>query len=223
MNQKINYNFQNPKLLEEALTHRSFSSKSSNERMEFLGDAILELVITEYIYKHYTGLQEGELAKIRADVVCSASLAKVADTLNLSQYLILGNSEKPSEAGAKPSILADAVEAVIAAVYLDGGLSAVEPLILSWLQDAIEDAAKSPGEADYKTRLQELAVKKLDEVPEYEIFSKGPDHSKFFYASVTVSNNKLGEGTGRTKKEAAQKAAMQAYELLKNEKQGANK
>ncbi len=214
----INYEFLNPQLLEKALTHRSFSSTSSNERMEFLGDAVLDLVITEYVYANYPHLQEGELAKMRAEVVCAESLARVAEKLELSKEMILGKSEQFKDENAKSSILADAVEAVIAAVYLDGGLSVIQPMILEWLKDEIDKAAQSPGMKDYKTRLQELVAKEFEQVPEYEISSEGPDHSKNFYASVKVSSKNLGTGVGSTKKEATQRAAKQAYELLEYER-----
>ncbi len=216
MNEKISYKFNNPELYEQALTHKSFSLENNNERMEFLGDAVLDLVVTEYIFINYRELQEGELAKMRADVVCSSSLAEVADFLDLSSHLLLGKGEKSNFSEIRPSILGNATEALIAAIYLDGGLSAVKPLILDWFGETIKQASKSPGMSDYKSRLQELVAKKFESPPQYEITSKGPDHNKFYYARVKIEEQDFGEGEGYTKKEATQRAAQKAYEALKS-------
>ena len=206
---KINYKFSDPKLFKLALTHKSFSNSENNERLEFLGDAILDLVVTDFIYSSYPDLPEGELAKLRADIVCSPSLVKVADKMGLATVIDLGKGENP-----KSSILANALEALIAAIYLDGGYEIINDLILEWFDEQIYEAAESPGMGNYKSRLQELSAKLFDEAPEYKIVSDGPDHDKFFYARVEIVGKEWGKGIGHTKKEATQIAAKEAFSVL---------
>jgi ribonuclease III len=187
----------------------------SNERLEFLGDAVLGLVVTDHIFRTYPDLPEGELAKVRATVVSAAALAEVAVELELGEALLLGKGEDASGGREKPSILADATEAVIGAVYLDGGWSAASDLVLGLLGDRIAAAAAGPGGQDYKTRLQELAARELETIPSYAVADEGPDHAKRFYATVVVAGHEYGAGEGRSKKQAEQAAARVAWEALR--------
>jgi len=216
---RLSHSFQDAELLTKALSHRSWVAESpgslSNERLEFLGDAVLGLVVTDHIFRTYPDLPEGELAKVRASVVSAAALAEVAVELGLGETLRLGKGEDASGGREKPSILADATEAVIGAVYLDGGWEAASDLILGLLGDRIADAAAGPGGQDYKTRLQELAARKYEVLPEYEVVDDGPDHAKRFFAAVTVGDQRFGGGEGRSKKQAEQAAARLAWEALK--------
>lgn len=188
---------------------------ASNERLEFLGDAVLGLVVTDHIFRAYPDLPEGELAKVRAAVVSAAALAEVALELGLGPELRLGKGEDASGGREKPSILADATEAVIGAVYLDGGWDAASELILGLLGDRIADAAAGPGGQDYKTRLQELAARVYETLPEYDVLDEGPDHAKRFFAAVRVGDQRFGGGEGRSKKQAEQAAARLAWESLR--------
>ncbi len=219
-NLNLNYKFVDKKLYKLALTHKSHSSFENNERLEFLGDAVLDMVVTDFIYKNYPDLSEGELAKLRADTVCSASLTKVATMLGVESELCLGKGED-----AKPSILANTMEAIIAAIYLDGGYEVVKGMIIDWFNSQIDEAAKNPGMSDYKSRLQELSVKVLGGAPIYEVASNGPDHSKWFMATVEIDKKQWGKGEGHTKKEATQLAAMEAFNALEehNRKVATNK
>jgi ribonuclease-3 len=207
--------------LATALAHRSWCAENpgheSNERLEFLGDAVLGLVVTDHIYRMYPALPEGELAKVRASVVSAAALAEVAAELELGDALLLGKGEAASGGREKPSILADALEAVIGAVYLAGGWAAVERLVLDLLGDRISEASEGPGGQDYKTRLQELVARHFTELPRYGIRDEGPDHAKRFFAEVRVAGQVRGEGEGRSKKQAEAAAARSAWEALRNE------
>jgi ribonuclease-3 len=202
------------------MAHRSWVAESadatSNERLEFLGDAVLGLVVTDHIYRAYPALPEGELAKVRASVVSAAALAEVAEELALGDSVLLGKGEDLSGGREKPSILADALEAVIGAVYLDGGWNAASGLVFDLLGSRITDAASGPGGQDYKTRLQELAVRVADGVPVYVVRDEGPDHAKRFHASVRVGDREYHGGEGRSKKQAEQAAARLAWEALRD-------
>jgi ribonuclease-3 len=214
----IGHRFTQPAHLAQALVHRSYCAEhpgeESNERMEFLGDAILGLSVTVHVYDEYPDLPEGELAKLRASVVNAEVLAEVALEIDLGPALRLGKGEDASGGRSKPSILADAVEAVIAAVYLDGGWDAADRLVLDLVGDRIRDGASGPGDDDYKTRLQELAAQQFDQLPRYQIRAEGPDHSKRFFAAVTIAGETRGEGEGRSKKHAEQAAARDAWHAL---------
>jgi ribonuclease-3 len=204
--------------LQQALTHRSWCAEvvgeTSNERLEFLGDAVLQMVVTDHIYRSYPGLPEGELAKVRASVVNAASLAQVAASLTLGEALRLGKGEDASGGRQKPSILADALEAVIGAMYLDQGMEAADELVMRLLGPAITEAAAGPGGRDYKTRLQELSAQRFAEVPCYSVTAEGPDHAKRFFARVRIAGREWGEGDGRSKKQAEQEAAKAAWMVL---------
>jgi ribonuclease-3 len=187
----------------------------SNERLEFLGDAVLGLVVTDHVYETYPDLPEGELAKVRASVVSAAALAEVAAELGLGEALALGKGEDASGGREKPSILADATEAVIGAVYLDGGWVVAQSFVLGLLDDRIADAAAGPGGHDYKTRLQELAARAYESVPVYQVVDEGPDHAKRFFAAVQVGDHRFDGGEGRSKKQAEQAVARLAWEALR--------
>jgi ribonuclease-3 len=204
--------------LDAALVHRSYCAEHpdavSNERLEFLGDAVLGLAVTDHVYATYPDLPEGELAKLRASVVNAEVLAEIAVSVGIGPALALGKGEDASGGRAKPSILADAMEAVIAAVYLDGGWEAARALVLRLLGERIEEGAEGPGGRDYKTRLQEYATRQFEQLPRYQVKAEGPDHSKHFFATVTIRGTQYGEGQGRSKKQAEQAAARVAWSAL---------
>ncbi len=216
--QRLGRQFSDISLLGRALAHRSWCAEvvgeESNERLEFLGDAVLGLVITDHIYRTYPNLPEGELAKVRAAVVNSVLLAEVAAGLDIGAWLLLGKGEDASGGREKPSILADAMEAVIGAVYLDGGWAAAAELVLALLSTHVAEAAVGPGGSDYKTRLQELVARTFDQLPRYLVEDEGPDHAKRFYATVLIGGVPRGRGEGRSKKQAEQAAARTAWDVL---------
>jgi ribonuclease-3 len=216
---RLGLDFGDPELLDRAVAHRSWCAETpgqpSNERLEFLGDAVLGLVVTDHIFRTYPDLPEGELAKVRASVVSAAALADVAADLDLGEALLLGKGEDASGGREKPSILADALEAVIGAVYLDAGWGGAAEVVLGLLGDRIAEAAAGPGGQDYKTRLQELSARRLQDVPTYLVVDDGPDHAKRFFATVVVGGSPRGKGEGRSKKQAEQAAARCAWEGLR--------
>jgi ribonuclease-3 len=201
-----------------ALTHRSWCAENpgeaSNERLEFLGDAVLGLVVTDHIFTAHPAMPEGSMAKLRAAVVSEPTLAEVAGGLGVGEALRLGKGEDASGGRTKASILADAMEAVIGAVYVDGGIEPARRLVLGLLAERIEVEASGPGGADHKTQLQELAARRFDVAPTYELTDEGPDHDKRFYATVSVGDEELGRGEGRSKKSAEQAAAGAALRRL---------
>lgn len=215
---RLSYPFADTSLLERALTHRSWcaevSGSESNERLEFLGDAVLGLIVTAHIYTTYPELPEGEMAKVRAGVVSAAALAGAAEDLRLGSALRLGRGEDCSGGRAKASILADALEAVIGAVYIDGGWDAAAALVARCLSQRIVDAASGPGGDDYKTRLQELAARRFETLPHYEVTDGGPDHAKHFRATVRLGEDLSGTGEGSSKKQAEQAAARMVWLAL---------
>lgn len=214
---RLGYRFAEPQLLKLALTHRSVSSedpgRNDNERLEFLGDAVLQLVVTDLLYESYPQLAEGQMAKVRAAVVSRSTLAEVALALDLGEEIELAPSEDATGGREKESILADTVEAIIGAVYLDRGLEHVRDLIVSLWSDRVADRAKEPGVMDYKTRLQELAAQD-GRRPAYQVVGSGPDHDRRFTAVVSIDGAERGSGVGRSKKEAEQAAARVAIEDL---------
>ena len=216
--ERLGYTFDDEALLARSLAHRSWCAETagadSNERLEFLGDAVLGLVVTTHLFRTDPDLPEGELAKVRASVVNSAALAEVASELGLGEAVLLGKGEDQSGGREKPSILADAMEAVLGAVYLDGGWDAAEALVMALLGERIEEAAEGPGGQDYKTRLQELSARHFDTLPRYEVLDDGPDHAKVFFATVHLGGEQRGTGEGRSKKQAEQAAAREAWEAL---------
>ena len=215
--EKIGYTFQNKELLKNALTHTSYAYESdveSNERLEYLGDSILEFVSSEFLYKNYQNLTEGEMTKVRATTVCENNLFEIAKRHDFSDFLFLGKSEKANH-NIKKAILADSVEAVIAAIYLDSGLEAAKKFILANIQDTIESASHHVGDKDYKTVFQEKLQIHGDVKIVYTIIKEeGPDHDKMFTAKVEVDGTELARGTGKSKKLAEMEAARIALENL---------
>ena len=203
----ISYIFKDKELLKQALTHTSYAYErnvESNEKLEFLGDSILEFISSEYLYMNFPKLKEGEMTKVRATVVCEKSLYKIAKKHDFGRFLYLGKSELASGGNDRPAILADSVEAVIAAMYMDGGLEPAKRFIIENLAEEIETASKNVGLKDYKTVLQEKLQIHGDVKIEYTILSeKGPDHDKTFEAQVSCNNKKLATGIGKTKKQAS--------------------
>ncbi len=219
------YDFDDPELLVLASTHRSYCAEhddtESNERLEFLGDAVLGLAVTDYIHATYPDLPEGQLAKLRASVVNTATLAEVGMRLNLGSQLRLGKGEDQSGGREKESILADALEAVIGAVYVDGGWEEAREVVLDVLHNEISSGAERPGRQDYKTRLQELAAQLGLGPPSYEIEGSGPDHDKRFSAIAMIDGIARGEGSGTSKKRAEQAAARAAWHGLDGDHESA--
>ena len=215
---RLDHEFADPMLLERALAHRSWCAENggvpSNERLEFLGDAVLGLCVTDHIYRTYPEFSEGELAKVRAAIVNATVLAETAVHYGVGPTLLLGNGEDQSGGREKPSILSDTFEALIGAIYLDGGWDAARRFIISALRDRVAEAATNPGTQDYKTRLQELAARHFAAVPRYEVDDSGPDHRKSFEARVIIDDVERGSGTGRSKKQAEQEAARDAWFML---------
>ena len=216
LERKIEYTFTNKELLKKALTHTSYAYEhnvESNEKLEYLGDSILEFISSVYLFQNYAHLKEGEMTKVRATVVCEKSLYKVANLHNFSDFLYLGKSEKMTGGNKRPAILADSVEAVIAAIYLDGGMEPAKKFIIDNLKDEIELATKHVGEKDYKTVLQEELQKNGEVKIEYQIINEsGPDHNKTFEAQVSLNGKVLAQGKGKSKKEAEMQAAKKAIE-----------
>lgn len=215
----IGYRFRNIMLLQNALAHSSYANErwhdslKSNERLEFLGDSVLGMVTAEYLYRNFPDRPEGELTRMRADMVCESSLAAVAERIELGRYIMLGHGEEQGGGRSRTSILADAVEAMIAAVYLDGGMESAKQLIHRFvLCDVPETKLHN---ADYKTELQELVQKKKDQVLSYGLVSQsGPDHNKQFVAQVSLNGKVVGQGVGSSKKRAEQAAAQAAIHTL---------
>jgi ribonuclease-3 len=222
---RIDYRFRDRSFLERALSHRSWCAENggheSNERLEFLGDSVLGLVVTDDVFRRFPQLPEGQLSEVRAGVVNARALADVAVEMQLGDYLLLGKGEAGGGGRTKQSILADALEALIAAVYLDGGLDAAARLVLARFGDRICEAAAGPGGRDYKTRLQEIAAQRSLGRPRYLVRDEGPDHAKRFFATVMLEGEESGTGEGNSKKEAEQAAAWIAWSDLQEGGQGA--
>lgn len=224
LEEKIGYCFKNKELISQALTHSSYANEKklpagSNERLEFLGDSVLSIVVSEYLYKHLSEIAEGELTKLRASLVCEKSLYVFAQQINLGDFLMLGKGEENTGGRERPSILADAFEAVIAAIYLDSGLEAAARHILRFMPDDLPTRRK-PVFNDFKTILQEIVQKNPEEKVEYSLVGEeGPDHNKRFVVEVCLNSNVIGRGKGRSKKEAEQLAAKEALELMGYEAQ----
>lgn len=220
LEKKLGYTFQDESLLENALTHSSFANESkvkccdSNERLEFLGDAVLGIISAEYLYFHHTHVPEGELTRLRASMVCERSLQGFARSVGLGGWLRLGRGEENTGGRERSSILADAFEAVIAAIYIDGGMPAAK-LFVTRFADQFFAAHLESGVRDYKTELQEIVQKNHGEKLEYVLVGEsGPDHDKQFVVEVHLSHNRIGTGRGGSKKEAEQMAAREALSLM---------
>jgi ribonuclease III len=218
LDRALGVSFDDAALRTAALTHRSYAfehgTEITNERLEFLGDSVLGLVVTDMAYASYPELPEGALAKLRAAIVNMVALADVARSLSLGDMVLLGKGEELSGGRDKSSILADALEAVFGAIYLDRGLDVARELIERLFRPRMEAYARGEGDRDYKTILQELASQELRSMPEYRLEERGPDHAKEFTATVFVAGEALGTGMGRSKKEAEQQAAREAHSRI---------
>lgn len=217
--ENIGYNFKNKTLIDEALTHTSYANENnvkSNEKLEFLGDSILEFISSKYLYNKFPNLNEGELTKVRATVVCEDSLYEVAKKHEISKYIKVGRSERGNGGNNRPAILADSIEAIIAAIYFDGGLDKAEEFIIDNLEEAMNTASQNVGVKDHKTMLQEKLQQNGDINILYKIVDEsGPDHDKTFTAEVVVNEKVLATGIGKSKKHAEMQAAQKALESLK--------
>ena len=217
---KLGVSFRDPSLFEVALTHRSFAYEhdvaETNERLEFLGDAILNLCVTDLLYKRFPDLLEGDLAKLRASLVSEPALAAVAVEVGLGEAIQLGRGERLSGGPRKPSIMADALEAVLGAIYIDGGIQTIRKVVRHLFGGLIEDAAGREIPKDAKTRLQEFVTRRHGILPRYRVAGFGPDHEKRFRAEVFVNEQFGGRGEGRSKKEAEQAAAAHALDRLEH-------
>ncbi len=218
LEQSIGYTFKNKGLLKKAFTHTSYANDNnieSNETLEFLGDSILEFISSKYIYNNYSHLKEGEMTKVRAEVVCEDSLYVVAQKHHFSDFLYLGKGERITHGSTKPAILADSVEALIAAIYFDGGLEQAEKFIIENLKDAIEISSKNVGMKDHKTVLQEKLQEHGNVHIEYKVIQTiGPEHDKTFVVQVSCDGKELATGSGKTKKQAEMQAAERALEKV---------
>lgn len=216
---KLEYHFKNPDYLKNALTHSSYANESraaggSNERLEFLGDSILGVVVADYLFRNFPDLPEGDLTKKRAALVCEKACCGFSQQLGVGKFLLLSHGEQNSGGRTRPSILADAFESILAAIYLDGGMEEARKFILRFILPLLQ-TAKPRTFKDYKTSLQEIVQKNPEETLEYVLTGEsGPDHDKHFTVEVRLDNNAIGKGGGRSKKEAEQQAAREALELM---------
>lgn len=218
LEEKIEYKFKNRSLLLEALTHSSYANEQKralncNERMEFLGDAVLSIVSAEFLYESFPKMPEGELSKLRASLVCTNSLSGFANEIELGDFLFLGNGESKSGGSERPSNLENAFEALIAAIYLDGGMECAKKHILRFLSKALKN--HKIDFVDYKTKLQEVVQQNPDEKLNYVIIGEsGPAHNRIFEIEVHLNSNVIGKGVGKSKKQAEQEAAKEALLLM---------
>lgn len=219
LEQKLNYKFNNIKLLENALIHSSYANEvrsgfTSNERLEFLGDSVLSIIVADYLFLHYKDIPEGDLTKLRASLVCEKSLCGFSRQLELGKFLRLGKGEDKGGGRERDSILADAFEAVLAAIYLDGGIDSATKHVLRFVIPELEDRNQHTFK-DYKTALQEIIQRNPEESVTYILKSEsGPDHDKVFEVEVHLNSNVIGSGKGKNKKQAEQMAAKQALQLM---------
>ncbi len=221
--QILGYRFSDPELLCRALSHSSYTNESksvreSNERLEFLGDSVLSIIVAEYLFKNYSKLPEGELTKLRASLVCEKSLAAFAREIDLGRFLFLGKGEQQNGGRERPSILADAFEAVLAAMFLDGGMDVCKKHVLRFIEKELKNHTVEEAFHDYKTQLQEIIQRNPEEELVYVLTGEeGPDHDKRFTVQVRLNSNVIGTGEGHSKKQAEQYAAKQALILMGEE------
>lgn len=220
---RIGYRFNHQETLLEAMTHSSFANEwrhkkiIDNERLEFLGDSVLGLIVSHHIFNKFTQLPEGELTKVRANVVCESSLALKARRIDIGSHLLLGRGEEASGGRNRDSILADSLESLIAAIYLDGGYSRAKDFVIDNFMDLIDLAVSGDLMSDYKTKLQEILQSNTQQTIEYVVVhEEGPDHNKTFFVEVRTENGVLGSGEGKNKKEAEQNAAKYAISNMSN-------
>ncbi|MBR3300202.1 MAG: ribonuclease III [Clostridia bacterium] len=218
----IGYIFSNIHLLKNALTHSSYANESkhgtSNERLEFLGDSVLSIIVSDYIYKNFPNLPEGELTRLRSSLVCEKALCQYSKEIDLGKFLLLGKGEEKSGGRETSSILADAFEAVLAAIYLDGGIDPATKHVMRFVEKELKENSNKDLQKDYKTELQEIIQKNPEETVTYMLAGEsGPDHDKEFTVNVYLNSNIIGTGVGKTKKKAEQMAAKQALQLMGKE------
>ena len=219
LEERLGYKFKNINLLKNSLTHSSYANEvrggfSSNERLEFLGDSVLSVIVSDYIYKHYPNMPEGELTKLRASLVCEKSLCTFSRELHLGEFLMLGKGEEKGGGRERDSILADAFEAVLAAMYLDGGMEVARQHVLRFVLPELNHTDDEVFK-DYKTALQEIIQRNPEEEVTYILTDEsGPDHDKLFTVEVHLNSNVIGTGSGKSKKQAEQSAAKQALQLM---------
>jgi len=221
--QRISYRFADPELLERALTHKSYANENRvpyhNERMEFLGDAVLNLVVSEHLMRTCPDSTEGDLSRLRAGIVSEPALALIAREIGLGEHLLLGKGEEQTGGRDKDSLLANCLEALIAAIYLDSGKEPAQSFILQYFADIIRRTCALGSTQDYKTQLQELCQDRLKQLPEYRVVSEtGPDHQKQFAVELSVKGQVYGQGIGKSKKEAEQRAAKEALANLSEDR-----
>ena len=215
----LEYRFKDKKLLVEALTHKSFKQSYDNERLEFLGDAVLDLIVGEYLFFKFKNSDEGKLSKIRASLVNEDGFDKLARSIDLGDYIYLSNAEENNGGRDKPSLLSNAFEAVIGAIYLEAGLQTVKEIAIKLLEKNYKDISLDSLFRDFKTTLQELTQARFGLTPEYKVIaSRGPDHKKEFEIAVIIEEKEYARAVGKSKKIAQQEAAKQALEQLKKDK-----
>ena len=220
LEKSLDYKFNNIKLLKNALVHSSYANEVrgdtySNERLEFLGDSVLSVIVSEHIYNKYPNMPEGELTKLRASLVCEKSLCSFSRELGIGDYLLLGKGEDKNGGRERDSILADAFEAILAAIYLDGGMDCAKKHIFNTVLRDLEHHADEDSFKDYKTVLQEIIQRNPEENVSYILIDEtGPDHDKMFTVEVRLNSNVIGQGSGKSKKQAEQMAACQALKLM---------
>jgi ribonuclease-3 len=215
---KLGYTFTNKQLLIEALTHKSFKQFYDNERLEFLGDAVLDLIVGEYLFTKFRNSNEGKLSKIRASLVNETGFDKLARSLDLGEYILLSNAEENNGGKEKPSLLSNAFEAIIGAIYLEAGLKSTQAIVIHILESNYDDISLDSLFRDFKTTLQEMTQATLGITPEYKVLSsRGPDHKKEFEVGVFIEGKEYARAVGKSKKIAQQIAAEEAVELLTKE------
>ena len=218
LQQQLGYYFQNKELLIEALTHKSYKQPYNNERLEFLGDAVLDLIVGEYLYKKFRDFDEGKLSKMRASLVNEGGFTRLANHLNLGEYIYLSNAEENNSGRTKSSLLSNAFEALMGAIYLESGLGKVQEITVGLLENVHDDISLDSLFKDYKTSLQELTQAHYGITPEYQLIAAhGPDHKKEFEVAVLIDGKRYASAHGKSKKQAQQEAAKIALELLSEE------
>ena len=219
LEEKLGYEFKDKKLIIEALTHKSYKQPYDNERLEFLGDAVLDLVVGEYLFRKFKNSDEGKLSKIRASLVNETGFDKLARALNLGDYILLSNAEDNNGGREKSSLLSNAFEAIMGAIYLEGGLKKVEEIAIRLIEENHKEISLDSLFRDYKTTLQELTQARFGITPEYKVIaSRGPDHKKEFEVAVFIEDREYARAVGKSKKIAQQEAAKSAVDMLKEEK-----
>jgi len=219
LEEKLGYEFKDKKLIIEALTHKSYKQPYDNERLEFLGDAVLDLVVGEYLFTKFRDSDEGKLSKIRASLVNETGFDKLARALNLGDYILLSNAEDNNGGREKSSLLSNAFEAIMGAIYLEAGLKTVEKIAINLIEANHKEISLDSLFRDYKTTLQELTQARFGITPEYKVIaSRGPDHKKEFEVAVLIEDKEYARAVGKSKKIAQQEAAKVAVDILKEEK-----